>query len=67
MLSGAVVSVNAAQLIAESDAGLEPWVSVLFGATKPTSKSVLRRSLMLPANGKQELLKILLELYMNGG
>ena len=64
MLSGAVVSAKAAQLIAENAAGLEQWVAVLFGVTMAASKPALLSS---PGRLKQELLKILLELYLNGG
>jgi hypothetical protein len=68
MLGGAVVSAKTAQLIAESDAGLERWGSVLFGVTKPASKSALHHSLMLPTGElTRELLKILLGVYMDSG
>lgn len=67
MLGGAVVSAKTAQMIVESDAGLEQWVSVLFGAAPPTSKSVLHHNQMFDGELKRELLKTLLGVYMNNG
>lgn len=67
MLGGAVVSAKTAQMIVESDAGLEQWVSALFGAAPPTSKSVLHHNQMFDGELKRELLKTLLGVYMNNG
>jgi len=68
MLGGVVVSPRTAQSVAETNPGLEQWVSVLFGAAKPTSKLALHSGEPLSSNElKRKLLKMLLGVYMSSG
>jgi hypothetical protein len=65
MLGGTVVSSNTAQLIAENDSTLEPWVSALFGPVN-SSKSVLHHEqLLLDKELKKKLLRMLMGVFMN--
>ncbi|KAG6827884.1 hypothetical protein H0H92_010093 [Tricholoma furcatifolium] len=68
-LGGDIVTPKTSQLLAENNAGLEGWAAALFGAKlRPGAVAMAKQKSGTDAiEGRTQLLKILLEVYMSEG